>query len=99
MPFPQNKGQYILDTDMHLDMQLVVLSQLQNDENGVEQERVIAYASRRLQGREQMYCALKRKLLAILHFVNHFDVCGPPIVIRTDHASLRYIKTLRELLD
>ena len=33
--------------------------------------------------------------------VNHFDVYlrGPPIVIRTDHASLRYIKTLRELLD
>ena len=101
MAFPQEKGQYILDTDASGYAIGGVLSQLQKDENGEEHERVIAYASRRLQGREQRYCARKRELLAIVHFVKHFDVYlrGPPIVIRTDHASLRYIKTLRELPD
>ena len=101
MAFPQDKGMYILDTDASGYAIGGVLSQLQVDENGIEQERVIAYASRRLQGREQRYCARKRELLAIVHFVKHFDVYlrGPPIKIRTDHASLRYIKTLKELPD
>ena len=101
MAFPQAEGRYILDTDASGYGIGGVLSQLQKDENGVEQERVIAYASRRLQGREQRYCARKRELLAIVHFVKHFDVYlrGPPITIRTDHASLRYIKTLKELPD
>ena len=101
MAFPQPEGRYILDTDASGYAIGGVLSQLQKDEDGVEQERVIAYASRRLQGREQRYCARKRELLAIVHFVKHFDVYlrGPPITIRTDHASLRYIKTLKELPD
>ena len=101
MAFPQEKGRYILDTDASGYAIGGVLSQLQVDDDGIEQERVIAYASRRLQGREQRYCARKRELLAIVHFVKHFDVYlrGPPITIRTDHASLRYIKTLKELPD
>ena len=101
MAFPQETGRYILDTDASGYAIGGVLSQLQRDESGEEVERVIAYASRRLQGREQRYCARKRELLAIVHFVKHFDVYlrGPPITIRTDHASLKYIKTLKELPD
>ena len=101
MAFPQEQGRYILDTDASGYAIGGVLSQLQRDETGAEVERVIAYASRRLQGREQRYCARKRELLAIVHFVKHFDVYlrGPAITIRTDHASLKYIKTLKELPD
>ena len=53
MAFPQETGRYILDTDASGYAIGGVLSQLQMDEHGVEVERVIAYASRRLQGREQ----------------------------------------------
>ena len=90
MAFSQEKGRYILNTDASGYAIGGVLSQLQVDNDGIEQEPVIAYASRRLQGREQRYCARKRELLAIVYFVKHFDVYlrGPHITIRTDHASL-----------
>ena len=40
-------------------------------------------------------------MLAIQRLVKHFDVYlrGPEFTIRTDHASLQYIKTLTEVTD
>lgn len=101
MAFPQPQGTFILDTDASGYAIGGVLSQLQKDEDGEEVERVIAYASRTLTETERRYCARRRELLAIVHFAKHFDVYlrGPPIIIRTDHASLRYLKTLADMPD
>ena len=101
LAYPSSKGRYILDTDASNFAYGAVLSQLQEDENGVEQERVIAYYSKTLNQAEQRYCARRRELLAIQRSVKHFDVYlrGPEFTIRTDHASLQYIKTLTDVTD
>ena len=101
LAYPSANGRYILDTDASNFAYGAVLSQLQEDENGIEQERVIAYYSKTLNQAEQRYCARRRELLAIQRSVKHFDVYlrGPEFTIRTDHASLQYIKTLTEVTD
>ena len=59
---------------------------------------MIAYASRVLHGREVRYCTRRRELLAVVYFVKYFRpyLYGRQVTIRTDHASLRYIKTLKD---
>ena len=95
MAYPQEVGLYILDTDASAFAIGSVLSQMQSHEGGPEEERVIAYGSRSLQGREQRYCTRRRELLAIVEFVKRFRayIWGREVLIRTDHASLKYIKT------
>ena len=99
MAYPKQEGMFILDTDASDYCYGAVLSQLQKSEDGEEIERVIAYASKKFSDREKKYCARRRELLAIVNFVKHFDVYlrGVTFKIRTDHASLRYIKTVKEL--
>ena len=101
MSYPQDKGLYVLDTDASGYAIGGVLSQMQEDDNGVEQEKVIAYASRILHPRETRYCVRRREMLAIVHFVKHFRpyLWGRKVLIRTDHASLRYVKTMKEPSD
>ena len=96
MAYPTPNGRWILDTDASHFAIGGVLSQMQSDENGEEQEKVIAYGSKSLQGRQQRYCTRRRELLAIVHFVKAFRpyLYGKFVTIRTDHASLRYLKTL-----
>ena len=98
MAYPRREGNFILDTDASAFAIGAVLSQRQKDDDGVEHERVIAYSSRTLEGREQRYCTRRRELLAIVHFVKVFKpyLYGQRCLIRTDHASLRYVKTLKE---
>ena len=95
MSYPQEVGLYILDTDASAFAIGGVLSQMQSQDGGPEEERVIAYGSRSLQGREQRYCTRRRELLAIVEFVKRFKayIWGREVLIRTDHASLKYIKT------
>ena len=64
-------------------------------------ERVIAYHSKLLNQAEQRYCARRRELVAIIKAVKQFDVYlrGPKFIVRTDHASLQYIKTLTTMPD
>ena len=101
LAYPSSTGRYILDTDASNFAYGAVLSQLQKGEDGVEQERVIAYYSKTLNQAEQRYCARRRELLAIQRSVKHFDVYlrGPEFTIRTEHASLQYIKTLTDVTD
>ena len=96
MAYPQKEGDGILDTDASAFAIGGVLSQMQLDENGVPQEKVIAYGSNSIQDRQQRYCTRRRELLAIIHFVGIFRayLYGRKVTIRTDHASLKYIKTL-----
>ena len=96
MAYPLSHGDWILDTDASNYAIGAVLAQMQKDENGEEVERVISYGSKALQGRQQRYCTRRRELLAVVHFVGQFRpyLYGRFVTIRTDHASLRYLKTL-----
>jgi hypothetical protein len=55
----------------------------------------IAYESQKLSRTEQNYSAQERKLLAIVHALKHFRgyIKGSPILVRTNHESLKYFKT------
>jgi hypothetical protein len=59
----------------------------------------IAYKSHKLSKTEQNYSAQERELLAIVHGLKHFRgyIEGLPILIRTDHESLKYFKTQRHV--
>ena len=93
LSMPVDSGELILDTDASDTAIGAVLSQRQD---GVE--RVIAYASRRLDRREINYCVTRKELLAIVHFMRHFRqyLLGREFKVRTDHASLAWLRRLRE---
>lgn len=61
--------------------------------------RPIAFESRKLSKTEQNYSAQERELLAIAHALRHFRgyVEGSPILVRTDHESLKYFKTQKQV--
>ena len=63
------------------------------------EERVIAYVSHNLEGGQLNYCTTKRKLLAVVTFVEHFYyyLYGQQFTVRTDHASLRWLRNFRNI--
>ena len=69
------------------------LSQVQN---GVE--RVLAYGSKSLSSAQRRYCTTKRELLAVVQFVKHFHMYlwGRSFLLRTDHASLKWLINFKE---
>ena len=93
LAFPKPEGDFILDTDASLLAIGAVLSQVQDGD-----ERVIAYASVTLSAQQQAYCTTKRELLAVVTFAEHFRsyVAGSKFLIRTDHASLRWLVNFRQ---
>ena len=92
LAYPTDEGYYVLDTDASNYAMGAVLSQVQNGE-----ERVIAYASQTLSHTQQNYCTTKKELLAVVTFVEHFRyyLYGRPFTIRTDHASLRWLRNFK----
>lgn len=70
-----------------------VLSQKQGND-----EKVIAYASKMLSNTQKRYCTTYRELLAVVHFVKNFRhfLWGQKLLIRTDHASLVWLKNFKE---
>ena len=93
MAYPKDKGQYTLDTDASGSGIGAVLSQVQDGS-----EKVVAYASRALSKAERNYCVTRRELLAVVNFLRHFRqyLYGRKIIIRTDHASLRWLLNFRD---
>ncbi|XP_028299789.1 uncharacterized protein LOC114461699 [Gouania willdenowi] len=91
--YPLDDGDFFLDTDASDWGIGAVLSQVQGEE-----ERVLAYGSRRLSATEQNYCTTRRELLAVVEFTTHFRqyLLGRPFTVRTDHSSLRWLTRLRE---
>ncbi|KAJ1170018.1 hypothetical protein NDU88_001899 [Pleurodeles waltl] len=65
-----------------------VLTQVKEGE-----ERIIDFASRRLQGAEASYSVIEREALACCWGINHFkfNLWGLPFKLRTDHKPLTYI--------
>jgi hypothetical protein len=57
-------------------------------------ERVVAYASRVLDKKEQNYCATRKELLAVVHFVLYFKqyLLGRTFKLRIDHAALSWLR-------
>ena len=101
LAYPTQEGHYILDTDASNFACGAVLSQVQKTASGEDVERVIAYYSKVFNSAEQRYCARRREMLAIVKAMKHFEVYlrGPRFTVRTDHASLQYIKTLSTMSD
>ena len=56
----------------------------------------VAYGPKSLEGQQQRYCTRRRQLLDIMNFVNQFRpyLYGCKVLSRTDHASVKYIKTM-----
>ena len=92
LAFPDENSSFILDTDASETGIGAVLSQIQDN-----QERVIAYASRKLNKSERRYCVTRRELLAVVNFVKHFRhyLYGKKFLIRTDHGSLRWLMNFK----
>ncbi|TNN04865.1 Retrovirus-related Pol polyprotein from transposon 17.6, partial [Schistosoma japonicum] len=88
-------GEFILDMDASSSAIGAVLSQVARDGH----ERVIAYASRRLDKSEARYSTTYRKMLALVKFLQHFRhyLLGRPFRVRTDHRQVaRWQKRLQE---
>jgi len=93
LAMPTDTSDYILDTDAS-DTAIGAVLSVRQDGN----ERVIAYASRRLDRREINYCVTRKELLAVVHFMRYFRqyLLGRQFRVRTDHATLTWLRRLRE---
>ena len=71
-----------------------VLSQV--DEH--EQDRPVAYYSRKLKKAEKNYATVERECLAIVDSIKHFRVylTGVPFTVVTDHGSLKYLHSMKD---
>ena len=89
LAMPSDTGEFVLDTDASDSAIGSVLSQRQDGA-----ERVIAYASRSLDRREQNYCVTRKELLAVVHFLKYFKqyLLGRAFKVRTDHAALTWLR-------
>ena len=91
---PRPEGRFILDTDAS-DVGIgATLSQLQDG-----RERVLAYASKKLDRQQQRYSVTCRELLAVVTFVDQFRhyLLGREFTVRTDHSSLRWLHNFKDL--
>jgi len=88
LAFPTQSGHFILDCDASDEGIGAVLSQIQDDN-----ERVISYASNKLTPTERNYCATRRELLSIVHYLRIFRhyLIGKRFILRTDHQSLLWL--------
>jgi len=90
---PRDEGTFVLDTDAS-DTALGAVLQQQQD--GVL--RVIGYASRSLSDAERRYCITRKELLGVVYGLKKYRqyLLGRPIIVRTDHAALTYLKKTPE---
>ena len=86
--FPREEGLWYLDTDASNVGTGAVLSQIQDGE-----ERVIAYISKSLEGREQRYCTARKELLAVVRALKHFKcyLYRQKITVRTDNRAVSWL--------
>ena len=90
---PREDHPFVLDTDASNTGIGAVLSQIINGE-----ERPIAFYSRSLTPAARNYCVTRRELLAVVWALEHFRpyLWGRRFQLRTDHASLLWLKSFRE---
>lgn len=93
LAFPDpNGGLFILDCDASQFALGMVLSQEQKGE-----ERVIAFHGHTLNRHQRNYCVTRRELLAIVEGIKHFHhyLIGRPFRVRTDHAALQWLNSIK----
>ena len=88
LAYPKSSGMFVVDTDASNVGIGGVLSQIQDGE-----ERVICFASKKLNKSQRRYCVTRRELLAVVVFLQEFRhyLLGQQFILRTDHNSLRWI--------
>ena len=88
LSYPIPEGNFILDTDASGDGIGAVLSQVQDGD-----EKVLAYASRKLSKPERNYCVTRKEMLAVVVYLKYFKqyLYGRRVTVRTDHAALRWV--------
>ncbi|GBM51656.1 Retrovirus-related Pol polyprotein from transposon 297 [Araneus ventricosus] len=93
LTYPRTDKDFILDTDASNEGIGAVLSQ-----NTGNEERVITYFSKSLGKPERNYCVTRKELLAIVKSIEHFHhyLYGQKFLLRTDHASLRWLLNFKE---
>jgi len=93
LAMPNDTGTFYLDTDASNFAIGAVLSQLQDDE-----ERVIAYASKKMSRQQLNYCTTRKELLAVYHFIRYFKhyLLGRAFIVRTDHSALQWLRRTPE---
>ena len=86
--FPEEEGEWYLDTDASEVGKGAVLSQMQDGE-----ERVIAYFSKSLEGSEWRYCTARKELLVVVRALKHFKcyLYGQKITMRTDNSAVSWL--------
>ncbi|GBL83266.1 Retrovirus-related Pol polyprotein from transposon 297, partial [Araneus ventricosus] len=93
LTYPRTDKDFILDTDASNEGIGAVLSQ-----NIGNEEHVIAYFSKSLGKPERNYCVTRKELLAIVKSIEHLHhyLYGQKFLLRTDHASLRWLLNFKE---
>jgi len=92
---PRSEGLYVLDVDAS---DVGVGAVLHQEQDG--QLRVIAFASRLFDKAERVYCTTRKELAAVVFGMKRFRqyVLGRRLVVRSDHAALRYLRKSKELV-
>lgn len=91
---PNSTGKFVLHTDAsHLAIS-AILHQIQNDGT----ERVIAYASRKLQPAERNYGITELECLAVFYGIKYFRcfLDGTQFTVITDHSALTWLKSHKD---
>ena len=94
--FSDTAGRFIVDTDWSGEHNTIggVLSQEQSE----GPPRVIAYGAKKLEESRRRYSPHKGELCAVVYFLKYWShfLQYKKFLLRTDHASLRYIKTMEK---
>ncbi|GBM49180.1 Transposon Ty3-G Gag-Pol polyprotein [Araneus ventricosus] len=91
--YPRTDKEFILDTDaINEGIGAVLFQKIGNE------ERVIAYLTKSLGNPERNYCVTRKVLLVIVKSIDHFHhyLYGRKFLLRTDHASHRWLLNFRE---
>ena len=93
LAYPNYREPYVLFTDASTEAVGIVLSQMQDS-----QERVIAYAGKRLSSAERNYSTTEKEALAVIEGLKHFDpyLRGSQVKIVTDHSALTWLLSQKE---
>ena len=87
-----SQGNFIVDCDASQNSIGAVLSQIQNG-----QERPLYFWSKTLNKAQKNYCTTHKELLAMVEAILRFHhyLAGAPFLVRTDHASLQWLKSFK----
>ena len=98
LSYPSSRIQdvFILDTDASDNAIGCCLSQMIDGE-----EKVISYASKKLNEAQSHYCATFKELFAVQFFTHHMKsyIAGLHFIIRTDHRALLWLNSFRDTSD